>query len=826
MMFGRTLGGRLMLMALTVLLTSKACAAQAKATFRQMKCSNKDCLLFTFENSDIPEQGKGDFQAEIRIKAGGTVISSLDISDVPYQPIKTSPSKSVKQAFLGTEKLKLDPGTYSLKLTFQIAGAADFAAAAEIKIAPPPTPSHTPPPSILPVAPANLPTPVTTHAIDNTRPPLLSVPPITTPSGDLQATASDLRKRDDEKKSWYDAEFLQPYLPILTVSAFVFGVLALSLIVADSISRERKERKRGEPQWVNRAEFRQLQNSVLDVDEKATRALNRQPGAAPSGGTDSLLSSLAARLDDLKKRMGELEKVMSAAPTVQDELRDVVEVLRSSSPDERPAGNVAGVGGATGASAGLAAVVNRWMTEGGREQNDLIVLARQIGLPDPRLATIEEALSSTGNQFECVFNFAEDGAWLFVAVPGTQDFFAAPADIRFMGMGTTPYQLGKLFDGMQEAKQGFRFESIYKPCRVRRTGNRFTLVERGTLKLEGSSVPTQATSPPLYSSFPQVSSRTPASGQRTGDVGRLFTKWIRSVDSMQKELQGQLVVILTQSRAPRVSPADFADTNRFLELHSEDIGQLQAKFEQLERNVAAQAATMRTPPPPAQQQIGPPLPTREAPREFARPPAPIPSTPQPATVQTVASVSVKQEPMAGAYERETPLTLPRDWKSSLRKASDHPASQPGTRDVPEPEVYLTRLRFLLGALQALHPGTPFALVHMKRDQNSNTIQIHRTLEGGQGTLLCQECGHVGEWQFALACGNPGAETLFILFPYGKLAKSKFANVYSALADDLPITFSTEDYEPAQLKLQDAHMSSYTVLRKMQLLDAYGGGIRG
>lgn len=138
-------------------------------------------------------------------------------------------------------------------------------------------------------------------------------------------------------------------------------------------------------------------------------------------------------------------------------------------------------------------------------------------------------------------------------------------------------------------------------------------------------------------------------------------------------------------------------------------------------------------------------------------------------------------------------------------------------DVPSAEVYVRRVLNLRDAMVALNPSGEFAVVHVKKDSGNATVEIHETDESSTGEVLCRVCCARHTWQLALSCGIPPADPLYLLFPASTLGKGNFAAGYSALIDELPSSrFSTEGYDPAQLKLQDRHAATYVVWRKMTL----------
>jgi len=140
----------------------------------------------------------------------------------------------------------------------------------------------------------------------------------------------------------------------------------------------------------------------------------------------------------------------------------------------------------------LLAVANEWLASGNGDREKMAGLlsrmqlgARWYGHKD--LAKIFADLGNYTYDFE---PSERNGGWLWLAIEGSSDVLAVPADVTFFQLGKAPEFLERLFEGMENAKEGFRFARFYRACRLRpAAGGGYSLAAKGLLQLEGEPAP-------------------------------------------------------------------------------------------------------------------------------------------------------------------------------------------------------------------------------------------------------------------------------------------------------------------------------------------------
>jgi hypothetical protein len=650
-------------------------------------------------------------------------------------------------------------------------------------------------------------------------------------------------------KRWYS--FSLPgvkSLVVILASTLVLGCSALAFWLLKL--RKRQPHEIPTKEWATPSELEDVKR-VADEARKqaayATRLATEKSGSGTPETANPEFDKLCDKLRTLDERVQIIDSRLTEPPLLQRDMQRVSEALNSSRlhQETQPRSKSASEGGRAGLA--LAAVVNRWIEEGAKDRCRLLALAKQIGMNDVWLANIDNEMhTQTGGTFECAFRTSDDGAWIWARVPGTQDFWVAPADAQLMGMGSVPYQLDRMFDGMQGAKQAFRFEAVYRPCCLRSNGGSYILLARGALKLVGSP----AQNMPLPQSLEAYRMSPPdavTSWPRGSDLGGMLASWIKTIDNKVRDYGEALGVLQETATAPRksiptINPAEFESLRSTLGRQRQDLDELSS---QVSRIRLAMDALSRTVVPPFSSTSTTPVdservegvvrdrgdvvvtakPARE--KNAAENEVRIPPSANPAVTGqgggTAAPTSEVSSLAAFTAQPNTPIAanalqgLPANWKEAFESARDQSNSEPSVTDVPSAELYVQRVRNLRDAMIAFNPGGEFAVVHVKKDSGNATVEVHETDESATGEFVCRACYARHTWQLALSCGAPPADPLFLLFPAGTLGKGNFAAGYSALVDDLPSSlFSTEGYDPAQLKLQDPHTAAYVVWRKMTL----------
>ena len=611
--------------------------------------------------------------------------------------------------------------------------------------------------------------------------------------------------------------WLMLHAPWFALAALVLGVAALLVAL---LLRSRKDRLL--QQLAD--DVGTLKNNVNDLmyPKSKPEPASRRSQGKDSGQDAAFLQKLEActqqqkRLEEqLAKLHLRLDRPSPEVVRVQQSLDGMAKAVLSASGDDAAAG-AAGASTLTPeeAAQALAAVVNCWLVDGAKGRATLLTLCNEVGLRGAQLATIREPAPAPleNGQFQCAFDTAVDGSWLLCKLPGTQEVLAAPADAQFLGMGTIPYQLDQMFDGMQRPRQGFRFEMIASPCILRASRDGYTVSQRGALRLEGAPAAANAPRPPAFASLvrSRASRRAPTLSAEPVDV---IAHWIQQIQRQVSDYGQDLGQLLDKSATP--PPVTAVEMARLTETVTRQQRDLEAMRGQIVSLNAARSAKADTTP----HASAPPLP----PTQSALRPAPASATPRLARDATLPGAPVVQEKSTASIA-EARSSLPLDWRDLVQQAAARPESDPGVLDVPTPELFVRRLRSLRDVFQAGHPELSVAVVHVKKASGSNQVELHATRETETGSFFCQACGGEHTWQLALAGGSDAADLVFLLFPSGLLGRSNFAPGYAALVDDTGTTsFDPGTHSAAQLKRQNAQSGTFVVLQKMTPLAGVAAG---
>jgi len=682
--------------------------------------------------------------------------------------------------------------------------------------------------------------------------PASSVPPVSEPAAAIpdesssvptaaekaaEATSAESAQRP--AGTWYAPTAAQPYALLVAILALLLGGTALMLPLIRQRTASRKHRS--DQNWATTEDIERVSEAAIEAKRTAGEAIRRV-------SENSSLVSIAdinKRWEDLNSKIRIISTQMempeqqppTEPPVLQGDMQVVAEALRSSELSKMRLRGSGGTAPSNTEGLALAAVVNRWIEEGGKDRSKLLSLANDAGIGSVWLANLDNALTpQVGDRFECSFRRSDDGSWLWMQVPGTQEFWAAPADAQLMGMGSTPYQLDRMFDGMQGAKQAFRFDAVYRPCRLGSHGGRYFLINRGALKLEGLPAPNVPRPQTLtaYRYQPQAA----ILGDSSADLGRMLAGWIRSIENQVRDYGVEIGQLQEGATAPRTSDmtsrAEIETLKQLLYGLHRDIDVLRGQVGELDAEFAVRipaAVSQSTPMSGAAATVErSDSSTRLQVTDADRPPQPakpflsviVPES-MVSEASPAASSGVSEPEDALGAQRSNPddakvqPELPLRWEEALLAARNRLDSDPEMIDVPSQELYTQRVRNLRDSLHDMNPTAEFAIIHVKKDSGSSTVELHETEESGTGDILCRKCCARHTWQLAVSCGVPPAATVYVLYPASTLGKGNFAAGYSALVDRLASSsFSTQSYEPAQLKLQDAQTSTYSVWRKMTL----------
>lgn len=482
------------------------------------------------------------------------------------------------------------------------------------------------------------------------------------------------------------------------------------------------------------------------------------------------------------------------------------------------------------------ALVNHWISTRSNDRNLLLRQANELGVR-AEFATHLDLSRCFGDNatFEYPFDSSPNGGWFWV-YSASGAVWALPIDAAQFAMGFAPNLLNRLFDGMQNARQGFQFRKFYHPCLMRPVpGKRslFTMEKRGLAQLEYASAPDE----PPPATMDELRSIRPGRGESPSQSGVASVAWVprwrrdvtealesqaRQLETMRSEIGNLKAAIQNLSYStPRGTSPDAGSIDRLRVNLESQIGSLSRRQADLEARLIQQLAG-RVPADLA----------REPERSMASPPAPPPretafsppsARPTQSEPQPVASFA------AGTFPGESRIGMSRlseDLSVALDHAAARPESEPETTDVPRQETYVRRVRNLVDDLKGLAPALPVSIIHLRRNQQEESFDAHETLPGSEpGEVYCAVCMGPQTWQLVVCIGELGDGTIQAIFPYGMLARGNYFSGYTALIDDLPPSaFSTVGItEPARLRLTDREARRYTVVRKMRFAPQNGKG---
>jgi hypothetical protein len=577
------------------------------------------------------------------------------------------------------------------------------------------------------------------------------------------------------------------------------GLAILAVLLAFGLRLFDKESV-GEPEWYRH--YTQIQGCLTDSKASLERIeqdfrksndyllgrLNQQSQPDLSG-IEKSLKNLEGEFRDLEDRVtstlgprGQLERKL-----IKDE-----KGLSASNHPSIPNANSGAV------DILLPAAVNQWLSGKHMSRPEVVGLAKGIGLI-AKLANHKD-LSNVfrdATTFECPFEFTNDGPWLFAQSAGPSEWWVAPADALMLGMGDVPSLLRRLFEGMQNARPGFRFSAIYRPCRLQEVPGRpgfYKLAQRGVLQLEGSPSPA-APMPPSFEAI-RRSTRESSTPARPDSDSRSLLDWISNVNTQMgtftahiHEIKRAVAQMRDQSNSSNVAT------------------RVQAQIEGLERRILNHIATLENDlrslndrvPDPSQQKKNPPEETTNKPHAEVKCEAPAP------------------EEQSGASPAESADPLAMRWQDAIDQAAKRESSESLVGDLPRPSLYIQRVLNLGDAIRALSADSRVGIVHLKKHPVNDTFEVHDTdwPSNSATGLLCKSCKEPHSWQLAVAIGPTGAGDICILYPSGTFSKGNYASGYSALmGENLPSLFSIGRIEqPAQLHFE-RNLGAYLVRRKM------------
>lgn len=630
-----------------------------------------------------------------------------------------------------------------------------------------------------------------------------------------QSTAEGT-KQEEPESSWLGELFhgrspawLPQVLLLLVLASTAWTVISsestrrvLKMVGRALEERQGQERLTRQSQNPLPVQFREDPHAATALEE-ARRAMNA-------------VGRVDTELKQLRQSVEELSRSVVALRTLGDDFRSVESSLRDWKQSERrPASPVLKLAIPLEAAA-LVAVVNKWLAQGGGDRSKLSELAREAQV-NAKLAAHKDLnrVFQDLTTFEYPFEFSPDGGWLWAAIPGGGEFWAVPTDSALFSMGSAPLLLDRLFDGFKEAKAGFQFVKIYRPCRLRAVSGgygKYALVERGLLRLEGAPSPPES-EPAAFDSFVHRSS-TGASFSNSPGLGQLLAQWIRQAGRQLEDHAQELGSIRESVRSvDHIHPESSEDKIR--RLRSDLIERLEvhaARIGEIERSITQPQTAPSAPPPALKRFVGGSSAEEKAAGAKSDTVLNLGTAggPNPGGGLRAGSAEVLTTP-----EKTEEAVMPDRWQEAVQRAASDPGSEPAMSGVPAPDLYQRRTLILARELNRLNPNSAAATVHVRKHPVENRFEIHEVADAG----FCMTCKASQSWQLAVRIGKRDALQIFVLFPLGTLGKGNYASGYSALIEEsLPSLFTIGGIaEPATLRLIEDSSKAYGVARKMSLL---------
>lgn len=502
-------------------------------------------------------------------------------------------------------------------------------------------------------------------------------------------------------------------------------------------------------------------------------------------------------------------------------------------------------GNKAGTDEKVASAINGWLADKERSRQELVQRAGAFGLKS-QLASLKEAAGLASDPFEYMFEINPDGAWLWTPVPGNGEFCVAPVEASLLGMGTAPGTLTCLFEGMEKAGQGFRFEAIYRPCRLRRSGGKggtYQLVTRGILQLSGNPPPAGSRKPPrLYTAEKTRTSqdlwskepRVQFTGGQRSTVGKALSDWIDSISTQVQDQSSQLTELTKAHQhiqASLPSERQTVDPDVVKKL-SEQVNSLRVNINRL-NNLTLDFPKIKDDLSTLCQKINAqtkPLPVPSAlPVSYPEPnqPSPEPMEEQEAALASVIfldSITARETAALPAEPVDTTAASARmfpGWENAWLEAAQTPGSRPEITDIPDPGLYALRLLNLRDILRERHKSGEISVVHLRilrpeDDRSGEVFELHETSQGNDngGILLCNRCKNPSPWQFAVCIAMRAGHHAGILYPMGTYGMGNFSAGYSLLIDNPLSCFSIDKPDFAELLLKSRQTLTYEVRRRL------------
>jgi len=543
---------------------------------------------------------------------------------------------------------------------------------------------------------------------------------------------------------------------IASVAFFIIaGMLVLALLLAWYLAWRRRYRRTNVP--------------------AQTHAYNAVPTADSGFRIESELASLRGRLTALESTARQEPVTNGANETRPSELESVVRLLAPPAATKSIAR-----GSSPSPEEVMLAAVNLWIGDEPRDRSELLRLISPAGI-DARFYGHGDAAATLRDPTNFIYPFEpadRDGGWLWVDLPSGESL-AVPADTAFFKIGKAPDLLERLFDGMRNAPDSFRYRTFYRACRLRRApqSNGYALVEKGRVLLDKMPLPRDWTAPATYGEIQPRLGRRP---NRVADVNlvavsggaaQVLANYLNKMTDSIAELESKAY------QQPRVKSLSEADIENLVDAKIESakgdtaglIRGLKNEFVPLKRSADESANQVEN---FARRLQNLETLVRTASDSVPVPPSQVRLTAAGVGLAGLSDAVSDQKPLPAPMEAAVGWQMPQGWQEAVTRAFSSDAM---SAEYPE------RLRSLFSELRALN-GSLVRLVHLK--PKDADFELHDVADNAP-ELQCQLCQSTKTNHFAVCVGESVCSKAGLLFPLGPYIYFDDPELYFALFQGVP-----------------------------------------
>ena len=593
------------------------------------------------------------------------------------------------------------------------------------------------------------------------------------------------------------------------------GLVAVCLLVAlgmVTLWTTKKFRRKEEDRRARDAEEVRRRDETL-------RRLEEQARVQPKPVRDQELYRTSdehnRRISALEEDRGDLDEALRRTVGNLSDLETIVGLVQAR---QR---NVSARSGLVREAEAVIAVVNHWRNTGSTTRQQMLSLAREIGV-DMKLmehVSISRLLSDVTALNAADFSEStNNGGWLWcMARDGIG--MIAPADFRLFQSAQEFSLLGRMFDGVPENAGPVEPELVMRPCqlRMKQPPFRYEIVQKGLLQFAGQHA-IVAVPPTTYVSLRQPQApevRTVSSSTLVSVLGKLLEALANRVSGLEDGLNG----LRGRSDAP-MSGSRIPDLDKFVvPMIQREIQQAEQRFvQQVENRSKPSPSAVLTADPPGtsialkqlrEQVTGIKAELRDVASRLSSIDAnwmaftlanthssasdpmhlttlvgsTAPSSPE---QEAVGSAAVENETsgaspgqavvttITGDSPPELRVGLPVGWEQVV--AGIRPVSGLGEKELAE------GLRGMKSVLQSMPDAPAIGLVHLM--EKDGHFRVHpATLNGEQ--VICQMCGGARTFQAAVCIGERGWPELQVLLAAGDYAQDNYPAGYRQLIQSMP-----------------------------------------